>query len=180
VHLPLQSGSDAVLARMKRGYDYAEFVRIVRALRAAMPDIAITTDILVGFCGETDDDHARTLAAMDELRFDAAFLFAYSEREGTLAARKIADDIPEAVKKARLAEVIAKQEAHAAAALARHVGRVERVLLHKQAKRSDAQLIGRNDGFKAVIVPRGDLAPGQMIDVRIERATSATLFGTPI
>ena len=180
VHLPLQSGSDAVLERMRRGYTYAEFVTIVRALRAAAPEIAVTTDLLCGFSGETEADHARTLAAMDELRFDAAFTFAYSERDGTAAARRLPDDVPGPVKQRRLAEVIRRQEAHSASALARHVGRVERVLLTGASKRRGDELVGRTDGFKAVIVPCAGRAPGELVDVRIERATMATLFGAPL
>jgi tRNA-2-methylthio-N6-dimethylallyladenosine synthase len=177
VHLPVQSGSDAVLARMKRGYDLADFHAIVAALRAAAPGIALTTDILVGFSGETDEDHARTVHLMREVRFDAAFTFAYSEREGTQAARRLPDDVPAEVKQRRLAEIISLQEGISAERNAALVGRVERVLLHAEAKRSRAQLLGRTDGFRAVIVERGELAPGQLVDVRIERATSATLFG---
>jgi tRNA-2-methylthio-N6-dimethylallyladenosine synthase len=177
VHLPLQSGSDEVLRRMRRGYDTDGFRRIAAALRAAAPGITLTTDVLVGFCGETEDDHQATLAAMRELRFDAAFSFAYSERSGTQAARKLPDDVPEAVKRRRLAEVIALQEQLSAEANAAYLGRVERVLLHAPARRSADQLLGRTDGFKAVIVDRGSLSPGELVDVRIERATSATLFG---
>src|SRR5262249_37134382 len=121
VHLPVQSGSDEVLARMKRGYDVATSLRIVEALRAAVPDIAITTDILVGFSGETDADQAATLALMEKVRFDAAFTFAYSERDGTHAARRLPDDIPDALKKARLAEAIALQEKTSAAVMAEQV-----------------------------------------------------------
>jgi tRNA-2-methylthio-N6-dimethylallyladenosine synthase len=177
VHLPLQSASDDVLARMRRGYTFADFMDIVRALRAAMPRIAITTDILVGFSGESPDDHARTLAALEEIGFDGAFTFAYSEREGTHAARRLPDDIPPEVKQRRLAEVIALQERVSAAKNTAHIGRVERVLLHGAARRSPDQLVGRTGAFRAVIVDRGELAPGQLCDVRIERATSATLFG---
>ena len=177
VHLPLQSGSDAMLERMKRGYGVQDFRNIVAALRRAAPGIAITTDILVGFSGETDEEHRQTLELMDEVRFDAAFLFAYSERDGTHAARRMPDDVPAEVKQQRLAQAIRLQERHAAEIMAAHVGRTERVLLHGPSKRNDAQLVGRTDGFKAVIVPRGDMAPGQMVDVLIEQATSATLFG---
>ena len=180
VHLPLQSGSDAVLARMRRGYDYAGFANIARALRAAMPEIAITTDLLVGFSGETDDDHRMTLAAMAELRFDGAFMFAYSERDGTHAARRLPDDIPDALKQARLTEAIKLQAGHARAAHERYIGRTARVLLHARARRSAEQLVGRLDDFKAVVIPRGELAPGMLVDVRIERATSATLTGSVV
>ncbi len=178
VHLPVQSGSDEVLARMKRGYDVAAYLGIVDALRAAVPDIAITTDILVGFSGETDADHAATLALMQKVRFDAAFTFAYSERDGTHAARRLPNDIPDALKKARLAEAIALQERTSAAVMADQVGRVEEVLLHRVSKRRPDELVGRTGGFKAVVVARGSHAPGDVVRVAIERSTSATLFGT--
>jgi tRNA-2-methylthio-N6-dimethylallyladenosine synthase len=177
VHLPLQSASDAVLERMRRGYNYADFLNIVRSLRAEMPEVTLTTDILVGFAGETEEDHARTLAAMEAIGFDGAFTFAYSEREGTQAARRLPNDVDETVKGRRLAEVIALQERISTARNAAYVGRVERVLLHAAAKRGGDQLVGRTDGFKAVIVPREGRAPGDLVDVAIERATSATLFG---
>jgi tRNA-2-methylthio-N6-dimethylallyladenosine synthase len=180
VHLPLQSGSDIVLERMKRGYTYADFVRIVSALRAAVPGIAITTDLLVGFCGETEADHELTLRAMDELRFDAAFMFAYSEREGTQAQRKLPDDIPETTKKRRLTEIIRAQEGYSTQANQRQIGTVEEVLVHGRSKRRDDQVVGRTSSFKAVVLPKGTLVPGDMVGVEIERATSATLFGTPL
>ena len=177
VHLPLQSGSDAVLARMRRGYDVADYLAIVSALRAAVPDIAITTDILVGFSGETDVDQAATLDLMRALRFDAAFTFAYSERDGTHAARKLPDDVGAARKKARLGEVIAVQERISAVRMAEQVGRVEEVLLHGPSKRSPDELVGRTSGFKAVVVRRGERAPGELVSVHIERSSSATLHG---
>jgi tRNA-2-methylthio-N6-dimethylallyladenosine synthase len=177
VHLPLQSGSDAVLARMERGYGYADFLAIVGALRRAVPDLTITTDLLVGFSGETDEDHARTLAAMDEIRFDSAFTFAYSEREGTYAAKRQADDVPPEVKNRRLVEVMRRQEAISAEKNAARLGRIERVLVHGVSKRSEDEVLARTDGFRAVILPRGGLAIGELVDCRITGCTSATLFG---
>jgi tRNA-2-methylthio-N6-dimethylallyladenosine synthase len=117
---------------------------------------------------------------MEALAFDGAFTFAYSEREGTHAARRLPDDVPAEVKQRRLAEAIALQERVSAARNAAYVGRVERVLLCARARRSDEQLVGRTDTFRAVIVPRGDRVPGELVDVRIERATSATLFGSVV
>ena len=177
VHLPVQSGSDVVLERMKRGYTVADYRAIVLALRAAMPAIAFSTDILTGFSGETEEDHAQTLALMRELRFDSAFMFAYSERDLTFAAKKLSDDVPEATKKRRLSEIIALQEAISAEVFAAHVGRSERVLVHGPSKRDPAQLMGRTDGFKTVILPAGVGAVGELVDVTIDRATMATLFG---
>jgi tRNA-2-methylthio-N6-dimethylallyladenosine synthase len=180
VHLPVQSGSDAVLARMRRGYTVADYRSIVARLRAAMPDIALSTDILTGFSGETDDDHRATLDLMREIRFDSAFMFAYSERDPTYAAKKLPDDIAPADKKRRLADIVALQETISADVFAAHVGRRERVLVHGPSKRDPSQLMGRTDGFKAVILPSGVGEIGGFVDVVIERATMATLFGRPV
>jgi tRNA-2-methylthio-N6-dimethylallyladenosine synthase len=176
VHLPVQSGSDAVLERMRRGYTVADFRAIVTALRRAMPDIALSTDLLTGFCGETDADHHATLALMRELRFDSAFMFAYSERDLTFAARKLPDDITPAIKQRRLSEIVQLQEQISAEVFAAHVGRRERVLVTGPSKRDPAQLMGRTDGFKTVILPAGLGAIGDLVDVTIARATMATLF----
>jgi tRNA-2-methylthio-N6-dimethylallyladenosine synthase len=180
VHLPVQSGSDPVLDRMRRGYTVDGYRAIVAALRRAMPQIALSTDLLTGFSGETEDDHRATLDLMRELRFDSAFMFAYSERDLTFAARKLPDDVPPAVKQRRLAEIVALQEQISAEVFAAHVGRRERVLIHGRSKRDPAQLMGRTDGFKTVILPPGVGAVGALIDVTIERATMATLFGAPV
>jgi tRNA-2-methylthio-N6-dimethylallyladenosine synthase len=181
VHLPLQSASDAVLSRMKRGYDYATYRELVRALRAAMPRVAITTDLMVGFCDETEDEFQEILRAQDELRFENAFMFAYSEREGTAAARKMPDTVPEDVKSRRLAQVIARQQKITGEILAAQVGSRERVLVEHVSKRSNSEFLCRTDGYRAVIVPAGPgVEPGAFLDVRIARATNATLFGTPV
>ncbi|HUH03527.1 MAG TPA: tRNA (N6-isopentenyl adenosine(37)-C2)-methylthiotransferase MiaB [Kofleriaceae bacterium] len=180
VHLPLQSGSDLVLERMRRGYTVAEYRAIVAALRARMPDIAISTDILSGFSGETEDDHQQTLDLMRELRFDSAFMFMYSERDLTYAAKKLPDDIAVQVKKRRIAEIIAVQEQISAEVNQAQVGRREQVLIHDRSKRRQDQLIGRTGGFKAVILPGDAGARGDLVEVEIERATMATLFGRVI
>jgi tRNA-2-methylthio-N6-dimethylallyladenosine synthase len=178
VHLPLQSGSDAVLDRMRRGYRYAEYRALAGALRAAMPAVAITTDLMVGFCDETEAEFQATLRAQQELRFDGAFTFAYSERAGTTAARKMPDTVPDEVKQRRLAEVIALQQGITGAIMAAQVGRRERVLVEQPSKRRPDELLARTDAFRSVIVPGGPgVAPGAFLDVVITRATSATLFG---
>ena len=176
VHLPVQSGSDAVLDRMRRGYRVADYRAIVTSLRRAMPQIALSTDILTGFSGETLADHQETLALMRELRFDSAFMFAYSERDLTFAAKKLPDDVAPAEKQRRLSEIVTLQEQISAEVFAAHVGRRERVLVHGPSKRDPAQLMGRTDGFKTVILPAGVGAIGELVDVTIERATMATLF----
>ena len=177
VHLPLQSGSDAVLERMRRGYTVADYLAIVARLRAAMPDIALSTDILSGFSGETEADHQATLDVMRAVRFDSAFMFAYSERDLTYAAKKLPDDVPAEVKKRRLAEIIALQETISAEVFAAQVGTRQRVLVHQPSRRDPSQMMGRTDGFKTVILPSGVGQPGDLVDVVIERSTMATLFG---
>ncbi|MFT3692959.1 MAG: tRNA (N6-isopentenyl adenosine(37)-C2)-methylthiotransferase MiaB [Kofleriaceae bacterium] len=176
VHLPVQSGSDVVLERMRRGYTVADYHRIVADLRAAMPHIALSTDILTGFCGETDADHEQTLQLMRDIRFDSAFMFAYSERDLTFAAKKLPDDIAPSVKQKRLADIVALQEKISAEVFAAHVGRNERVLVTGPSKRDPNQLVGRSDGFKSVILPAGVGTIGGLVDVTIARATMATLF----
>jgi tRNA-2-methylthio-N6-dimethylallyladenosine synthase len=176
VHLPLQSASDTVLGRMRRGYDYATFRALYDKLRA-VPGIAITTDLLIGFCDESEDEHRATLRAQEELRFDGAFTFAYSERAGTYAARRMPDTVPGDVKQRRLAEVIAAQQRITGEIMAAQVGKRERILIEQPSKRSPDQLMGRTDAFRTVIVPaRPGITPGMVIDVTIARATSATLF----
>ena len=178
VHLPLQSGSDSVLSRMRRGYDYPTFRALYEKLRSRIPGVAITTDLLIGFCDETEEEHAATVRAQEELRFDGAFTFAYSEREGTYAARRMPDTIDAATKQRRLAEVLALQQRISGAIMAEQVGRSERILIEQRSKRSADELMGRTDAFRVVIVPAAPgLAPGDLVDVTITRATFATLFG---
>ncbi len=180
VHLPVQSGSDEMLARMRRGYTVDDFRAIVAELRAKIPHIAISTDILSGFSGETEAEHEQTLALMSELRFDSAFMFRYSERDLTYAAKKQPDDVPDSIKKRRLAEIIALQERVSTEIFRAQVGKRERVLVHGRSKRSDDQLVGRTDGFKSVILPAEGFEVGALVDVDITRATMATLFGQPV
>jgi tRNA-2-methylthio-N6-dimethylallyladenosine synthase len=177
VHLPLQSASETVLERMRRGYTFAEFQALVNALRAAMPEIAITTDLLVGFCGETDADFEATSRAVADLRFDNAYTFAYSERKGTLAARKLPDDVPADVKQRRLARIIEEQRAITAQGYAEQVGRREKVLCESLSRRSASEMLGRTDGYRPVIVTADGFGVGALIDVDIDRAGPGTLYG---
>lgn len=177
VHLPLQSASDAVLERMRRGYTFDAYQTLVTDLRAAMPEIAITTDFLVGFCGESDADFEATCQAQASLRFDNAFMFAYSERKGTLAARKLPDDVPAEVKQQRLARIIEQQRKITAEIYAAQVGRRERVLCESVSRRSQTELLGRTDAFRPVIVTAEGVGVGALVDVEIHRASPATLYG---
>jgi tRNA-2-methylthio-N6-dimethylallyladenosine synthase len=180
LHLPVQSGSTQVLDAMRRGYNIDDFRKLVAEIRTAVPDMALSTDILSGFSGESDDDHQATLQLMRDIRFDSAFMFSYSERELTVAARKMPNDVPPEVKKQRLQEIIALQEGISREMYAAQVGKTEQVLVHSLSKRSDQQLVGRTDGFKSVILPKGNLAPGDFAEVTIERSTMATLFAAGV
>jgi tRNA-2-methylthio-N6-dimethylallyladenosine synthase len=164
---------------MKRGYDLSQYVALVRALRQAMPSIAITTDLMVGFCGESEAEFEDTRRALAELRFDNAFMFAYSERKGTLAARKLPDDVPPEVKQRRLAQVIEEQRNITTEIYAAQVGQRERVLCESPSRKSPSELLGRTDHFRPVIVAAG-AAVGDLVDVVIDRVGPATLYGRPI
>jgi tRNA-2-methylthio-N6-dimethylallyladenosine synthase len=178
VHLPLQSASDTVLERMRRGYTFATFRGLYEKLRTRVPGLAITTDLLIGFCDETEAEHAETLRAQEELRFDGAFTFAYSERDGTYAARKLPDTVPADVKQRRLAEVIAIQQRVSGEIMAAQVGQRARILIEQTSKRAEDELMGRTDTFRTVIVPAAPgLGLGDLVDVTITRATHKTLFG---
>ncbi|EDM81238.1 tRNA-i(6)A37 thiotransferase enzyme MiaB [Plesiocystis pacifica SIR-1] len=176
VHMPVQAGADVVLERMRRGYTLADYRELVRKLRAAVPHIAISTDIMVGFCGETEADHAETLALMEEVQFDFAFMFAYSDREITYASKKLVDDVPQETKLRRLREVIELQEKHTRARLAARVGQRDRVLVVNTSKRGD-KLLGRTPTFQKVLLPLGCAAPGEFVDVTITGTTGHSLFG---
>lgn len=175
VHLPVQSGSDPVLERMRRGYDVASYREIVRRLRDAVPDIAISTDIMVGFCGETEDDHQRTLALVDEIGFDFAFMFAYSDREITYASKKLQDDVPHEIKLRRLREVIELQERHTRAKYDARVGLEEEILVVHKTKRGD-KLMGRTRKFQKVMLPLGSATSGELIRRTITGSTGHSLL----
>jgi tRNA-2-methylthio-N6-dimethylallyladenosine synthase len=177
IHLPVQSGSSSVLERMNRTYDRDWYMDRVRAIRKIIPGCGISSDIITGFCGETEGDHEQTLSMMEWVKYDMSYMFYYSERPGTLAARKFEDDVPMELKKRRLQEVIAVQNRHSLENNRKEIGRVQRVLIEKPAKKSQEQLCGRNDQNKMVVFPKGDLHPGQYVNVLVEECTGATLIG---
>ncbi len=178
IHLPVQSGSDSVLKAMNRKYTREWYLGRVKAIRERMPQCAITTDMFTGFHNESEEDFEQTLSLMREVGFDAAFMFKYSERPGTLAARTMPDNVPEGVKIDRLNRMIALQNELSLASNRREVGKVVEVLIEGVAKRSVDQLVGRTEQNKAVVVDRGNARVGQTVKVRIDSATSATLSGT--
>jgi tRNA-2-methylthio-N6-dimethylallyladenosine synthase len=178
IHLPAQSGNSRVLKLMNRTYDRPWYIEKINSIRRILgEDCGISTDMISGFCTETEEEHQESLSLMDYVTYDYAYMFAYSERPGTLAAKKYADDIPEDVKKRRLSEIIAKQLEHSAARNQRHIGQVQRVLIEGPSKRSEDFLCGRNDQNKMVVFPKGDFQKGQYINVLVTECTSATLRG---
>ena len=177
IHLPVQSGSNRILKLMNRKYTREWYLDRVAAIRRIIPDCAISTDIFVGYCSETEEDHAQSLSLMREVGYDSAFMFKYSERPGTYASKHLPDDVPEEVKIRRLNEIIALQNELSAEANRRCIGRQYDVLIEGISKRSRDELFGRTGQNKVVIVPRGDLRIGQTVPVVITEASSATLKG---
>jgi len=181
IHLPVQSGSTRVLELMNRTYTREWYINRVDAIRRIIPDCAISSDIIAGFCTETEEEHQETLSIMDYVGYDFAFTFSYSERPGTLAARKLEDDIPEEVKKRRLAEILLKQQQTSLFRLQQFVGKTVRILVEGTSKKSDKDFCGRNDQNAMVVFPATEgIKAGQYVNVYIDRCTSATLLGTVV
>ena len=177
IHLPAQSGSTSMLERMNRKYTREWYLDRIAAIRRYMPDCAITTDLIAGFSGETEEEHQDTLSLMREVGYDFAFMFKYSERPGTFASKHLPDDVPEEEKIRRLNQLIALQTELSAEANLRDVGKTFPVLVEGFSKRSREQLMGRNEQNKAVVFDRGSHHIGETVPVTITSATSATLLG---
>lgn len=180
IHLPAQSGSSAVLGRMNRKYTREWYLDRIAAIRRYMPDCAITTDLIAGFCGETEEDHLQTLSLMREVGYESAYMFKYSERPNTFSARHFADDVPDDVKGRRLNEIIALQNELSVESNRRDVGKEFTILVEGESKRSAEQLCGRTSQNKMVVFDRGDHKAGDYVRVRITGSSSATLFGEEI
>ena len=177
LHLPVQSGSSAVLKKMNRKYDREWYLDRIAAVRRIIPDCGLSTDVFCGFCGETLDDHAQTLSLMREVGYDSAFMFKYSERPGTFAARHYADDVPEEEKIRRLNEIIALQNELSLESNRRDIGKTFEVLVEGYSKRSREQMCGRSQQNKMIVFPKGNAKPGDLVMVRVTDASSATLLG---
>ena len=175
IHLPVQSGSDVMLEKMNRKYTRAHYLERIARIREILPDCAITTDVIAGFCGETDEDHAATMSLFREVRYDGAFMFQYSERPGTKASRRMPDDVPTVVKTARLNEIIALQNELSLESNQKCVGRTYEVLIEGPSKRNEAELMGRTSQNKTCIFPAGGNKAGDTVTVRVLSCTSATL-----
>ena len=178
IHLPVQSGNSRVLELMNRTYDREWYLDRIAAIRRILPDCAVSSDIIAGFCTETEEEHQDTLSMIEQADYSMSYMFAYSERPGTLAARKYRDDIPEAVKKRRLQEIIALQTQVSLGHNRRDIGKTFEVLIEGDSKRSDQDFCGRNSQNKMVVFPKKPgLKPGDYVLVTIRDASSATLLG---
>jgi tRNA-2-methylthio-N6-dimethylallyladenosine synthase len=177
IHLPVQSGSSRILGLMNRKYDRDWYMERITAIRRILPGCSLSTDIITGFCTETEEDHQETLSLLKWAQFDFAYMFAYSERPGTGAARKLADDVPGDVKKRRLNEIIALQNSISAVVKKQDVGMKFEVLVEGVSKKSADRLFGRTSQNKVVVFPGENLKPGDYVTVLVERCTSATLIG---
>lgn len=180
IHLPAQSGSSRILKLMNRDYTREWYIDRVKAIRTIIPGCSLSTDMITGFCTETEEDHKESLSLMEWVGYDFAYMFKYSERPGTKAARKYKDDVPETVKSERLSEMIALQNKLSAKSKKNDVGKIFEILAEGFSKRSGDFLSGRTSQNKVVVFPRGELIKGEYAKVVIEKSTSATLLGKMI
>jgi tRNA-2-methylthio-N6-dimethylallyladenosine synthase len=180
IHLPVQSGSTRILKEMNRQHTREEYMKLIDNVREILPNCTISQDIITGFPTETEEDHQDTLSLMNYVKYDYGYMFAYSERPGTLAARKIKDDVPEEVKKRRLAEIVALQRAHCAFRTEAFVGDTFEVLIEKESKKSNQHWAGRTSQNTMAVFPKKNYKVGEFVMVKISDCTSATLIGDGI
>ena len=180
IHIPAQAGSDSMLERMRRPYTRDQYLQLIEKMKGIIPGLSLSTDIIAGFCGETEEEHQQTLSLMREVEYDLAYMFAYSERERTLAYRKFEDDVPEEVKKRRLSEIISQQMSIQHQRNHDEIGQRHVVLVEGTSKRSEQQLSGRTDTNKIAVFDRKEFEKGDYVEVEITGATSATLIAKPI
>lgn len=177
IHLPVQSGSSSVLKRMNRKYTREWYLDRITSINRILPGCSLSTDIIAGFCGETEEEHQETLSLMREVGFDFAYMFKYSERPGTKASRHMKDDVPDEVKTRRLNEIIALQNELSSVSKKADIGRILEVLVEGPAKKPIGAMMGRTSGNKVVVFQASDVRPGEYVQVKVTRATSATLIG---
>lgn len=178
IHLPVQSGSTRILDLMNRTYSREWYINRIDAIRNILPGCTISTDIIAGFCSETEDEHKETLSMMEYVKYDFAYMFSYSERPGTPAAKKLKDDISDDVKARRLAEIVALQRAHSLERMKEHVGKTQKILIEGFSKKSESDFAGRSDQNAMVVFPVDtNYKKGDYVNVHIESCTSATLIG---
>jgi tRNA-2-methylthio-N6-dimethylallyladenosine synthase len=180
IHIPAQAGSDTMLERMRRPYTRKQYLTLIERMREIIPDVSLSTDIIAGFCDETEEEHEATMSLMKIVEYDLAYMFAYSERERTLAHRKYEDNVPEDVKKKRLTEIIQQQMSIQEKNNEKEIGRRHLVLAEGTSKRSEEQFSGRTDTNKMVVFDREEYQKGDYVEVEITGSTSATLIARPI
>lgn len=180
IHLPVQSGSNRILKEMNRLHTREEYFELIDNIRRIIPDVAISQDMIAGFPTETEEDHQDTLTLMEYVKYDYGFMFAYSERPGTLAGRKMEDDVPADIKQRRLNEIQALQRRHSLYRTQQHVGKVEEILIEKSSKKSDEHWSGRNSQNMVAVFPKEHYKPGDFVMVKILDCTSATLIGEAV
>lgn len=180
IHLPVQSGSTRILKEMNRQHTREEYIALVDKIKEILPGCSVSQDMITGFPTETEEDHQDTLSLMYHVKFDFGYMYAYSERPGTLAARKMEDDVPEEVKKRRLQEIVDMQQKISKERISRFLGTTVEVLVEKASKKSDADWSGRNSENSMVVFPKGNYKPGDFVNVLIKECTSATLIGEAV
>ena len=180
IHLPVQSGSDSVLKEMNRQHTRKEYLDLIKQIKNLIPDCGISHDMITGFPNETDEDHNQTLSLMKEVKYDFGYMFKYSERPGTFAAKKFEDNVDEEVKKVRLQEIIDLQQSHSKFRTKQYVGKTVEVLIEKESKKSSSHWAGRNEQNTVVVFPKKSHKIGDFVNVKIKDCTSATLIGESI
>ncbi|MDC6389146.1 tRNA (N6-isopentenyl adenosine(37)-C2)-methylthiotransferase MiaB [Maribacter sp. PR1] len=180
IHLPVQSGSNRILRKMNRLHTIEEYFQLIDNIREILPECAISQDIIAGFPSETEEDHQDTLNALQRVQYDFGYMYIYSERPGTMAGRKMEDDVPEPTKKRRLSEIIALQRAHCKIRTEEHLGKTQEVLIEGTSKKSEDEWMGRNSQSTVVVFPKENYKIGDFVNVEITNCTSATLMGKAI
>lgn len=180
IHLPVQSGSDRILKKMNRLHTREEYFTLIDNIKNMIPDCGISHDIITGFPTETEEDHQDTLSLMEYVKYDFGYMFAYSERPGTMAERKLEDDVPHEVKKRRLQEIVDLQQKHSKQRTGRFLGKTVEVLVEKESKKSAAHWSGRNSQNTVVVFDKENYKIGDFVNVKISDCTSATLIGKPV
>jgi tRNA-2-methylthio-N6-dimethylallyladenosine synthase len=180
IHLPVQSGSDRILKEMNRLHTRSEYMQLIDNIRKTIPDCGITQDMIAGFPTETEEDHQDTLSLMEYVKYDFGYMYAYSKRPGTLAGRKMEDDVPETTKLRRLQEIVDLQRQHSAFRTKQFVGKTVEVLIEKESKKSDQDWSGRNSQSITVVFPKENYKIGEFVNVKITNCTSGTLIGEAI
>ena len=180
IHLPVQSGSSRVLQMMNRTYSREWYIARVNRIREILPDCGLSTDMITGFCTETEEDHQESLSLMEYCKYDLAYMYFYSERPGTLAAKRFTDDVPLEIKKRRLQEMVDLHRIHSLESMQRDVGKIFKVLIEGNSKKNDQEFYGRNDQNKVVVFPKNNFNKGDYVMVKVNACTAGTLIGEVI